>query len=85
LCLMDCQQVDANDISRVIREGEIVSSSLDPRKGNCPNYILRGTNKKGLKMTIFITQCGNVSKVTNCYLTNVPATCNCDEKRMKPV
>ncbi len=85
LCSMDCQEIDANDISEVIRTGEIVSYSLNLPKGNCPDYVLRGTNKKGKKLTIFITQCGNVSRVTNCYNANVSASCNCDDKKPKPL
>lgn len=85
MCLMDCQEIDANDISEVIRNGEIISYSLDMSKNNCPDYVLKWTDKHGKKLTIFITQCGNVSRVTNCNNANVPASCNCDDKKPKPL
>jgi hypothetical protein len=85
LCLMDCQQIDANDISQVIRAGEIISYGLNLVKGNCRDYVLSGANKRGARITVHITQCGNISKVTNCYITGGSAACNCEEIKMKPV
>ena len=85
LCLMDCQQINANEIAGVIRNGDVASYAIDLQKNNCPEYILKGTNKKGTGLTIFITQCGNVSKVTSCYNDNGAANCKCDGKKTRPL
>ncbi len=85
LCLMDCQQLDANDITEVIRNGEVVSYTRNLQKVNCRDYVLRGKGKKGFNITVFITQCSNVSKVTNCFGVNASGSCNCNDTKPKPI
>jgi hypothetical protein len=82
LCLMDCQQITANDITHILRNGEVLSMSLDLQKQPCPFYIVRGNTKKGVSIEVFVTQCGRANKISRCYKNSDPSTCNCREEKV---
>lgn len=82
LCLMDCQQITANDITHILKNGEVLSRSLDLQKQPCPFYALRGKTQKGVSIEVFVTQCGRATKISRCYKNSDPSTCNCREEKV---
>ena len=82
LCLMDCQEITANDITHILRNGEVLSRSLDLNKQPCPFYALRGKTQKGVSIMVFVTQCGRATKISRCYKNENPVGCNCKEEKV---
>jgi hypothetical protein len=82
LCLMDCQEITANDITRVLRDGEVLSRSLDLQKQPCPFYTLKGRTQKGVSISIDVTQCGRATKISRCYRIGNMVGCNCKEGKV---
>lgn len=79
LCRMDCQNITANEITEVLRKGEINYDNSDLRKRPCATFTILGKTKKNTGITIMIEQCGNVARITNCYLDDGSMPCNCPE------
>lgn len=77
LCRMDCQGITANDIMQVVRKGDIDYDNSDLRKRPCATFTINGKTKKGMGITIIVAQCGNVARITDCYLDDRSMPCNC--------
>jgi hypothetical protein len=79
LCKMDCQNINANDITVVLRKGEVNNDKSDMHKRPCGFFTILGKTKKGMVLSVMIDQCGTVARITNCYLDNGLMPCNCVE------
>jgi hypothetical protein len=79
MCRMDCENISANDITEVLRKGEINKNKSDRTKKPCAIFTILGKTKKGIGITIVITQCGKGIRVTNCYRNDGAMPCNCVE------
>ena len=77
LCRMDCQHISANDITDVIRKGEVDHDNSDLRKRPCASFTIVGKTKKGIDITIVVAQCGTVARITDCSLDDRSMPCNC--------
>lgn len=79
LCRMECQNISANDITEIVRRGEINPAKSDLRKRPCAIFTLYGKTKKGMGLSIIVSQCGTVARITNCYDVGGTIPCNCTE------
>ena len=79
LCRMDCENITANDITEVLRKGEINYNRSDLAKKPCAIFTTLGKTKKGIGITLVIAQCGKVVRITNCYRNDGAMPCNCVE------
>ena len=77
LCRMDCYFISANDITEIFRRGEVDLDNSDLNKRPCAIFTIQGKTKKTMNISISITQCGTVARVTNCFNTDRTIVCNC--------
>lgn len=77
LCRMDCHQVSANDITEIIRKGEIDYSSSDLRDKKNPIFVIQGYTKRRFYIRVIILQFGTVAKVVNCINLKQDFDCHC--------
>ena len=82
LCLMSCQEMTANDITYIVRYGDVISKT---NKQNCPSYVLKGETKAGLNITVQAIQCGRVVKIYKCFKSDHIINCNCGDENEDPV
>jgi hypothetical protein len=85
LCQMNCQQMTANDITYILRNGEVVSKARERSKQPCQTYTLRGKTKIGLDITVIVIQCGRASKILKCYRNVHSVSCECKDEDIIPV
>ena len=85
LCRMDCQNINANIIMGVLRNGEINRARSDLHKRPCPIFTVDRSTKQTMSIRIIVQQCGNVSKVLDCYDANGAAVCNCTNDEAMPL
>lgn len=85
LCRMDCHHISANDMTDIIKNGEINSASSDLRKRPCPIFTVGGVTKKGMRLSVIIEQCGTVARITNCYNPDETIICHCPEDKNQPI
>ena len=83
LCLINCQEMTANDITYILRNGDIVSKTIN--KQSCPSYVLKGKTKTGLNITVFVVQCGRATKIYKCYRSDHAINCDCWDESTLPV
>lgn len=83
LCLMDCQEITANDVTFLLRNGDVVSKAIN--KQGCPSYILSGKTKAGLSIKVFVIQCGRAIKIYKCYRSDHTNNCDCGDENILPV
>lgn len=81
LCRMDCENISANDITEVLRKGNVDYKYSDLTKRPCAIFTILGKSKKGIGITIVIAQCGKVVRITNCYRNDGAMPCNCVENK----
>ena len=77
LCRMECQNISANDITEILRRGEINKGKSDLHKRPCAIFTLNGKTKKGMGLSVVVSQCGTVAKITPCYDVAGTIPCNC--------
>ena len=77
LCRMDCQNISANDITEIVRKGEINPDKSDLTKLPCAIFTLSGKTKRGMGLSVVVSQCGTVARITNCYDVAGTIPCNC--------
>jgi hypothetical protein len=85
LCRMDCYLLTANDVTEVIRNGEINRDKSDLSKRPCPVFKLHGWIKKGKDVWISVEQCGRIAKIIDCYEDVGGLACNCTDNESRPV
>ena len=77
LCRMECQSISANDITEILRKGEINKDKSDLHKRPCAIFTLFGKTRKGMGLSVVVSQCGTVARITNCYDVAGTIPCNC--------
>jgi hypothetical protein len=77
LCRMDCRNINANDITELIKNGEVNFSESDIKNKPCPLFIVQGLTKKNMSLRLEIIQCGRVAKVIRCSYPGMDYSCNC--------
>jgi hypothetical protein len=77
LCRMDCRHISANDITEILKKGEINFAKSDLRDRPCPTFALQGFTKKGEHLRVIFAQCGTVGKVITCYSLDEEFICDC--------
>lgn len=85
LCLMNCQVMTANDITYVLRNGDVINRKAGGNKQPCPSYIITGRTKAGFGITISVIQCGRTTKISKCYRINYTINCKCSDVQVLPV
>ena len=85
LCLMNCHKITANDITYVLRNGEVINKMADGNKQPCPPYVISGKTKTGFGITIFVIQCGRTTKISRCYRNAFTMDCECRDDHVLPV
>ena len=85
LCRMDCQNINANIITGVLRNGEINRDKSDLHKRPCPIFTIDRSTKQTMSIRIIVQQCGNVAKILDCYDANAAAGCNCINDEAMPL
>lgn len=82
LCRMECYSVNANSIVAVFRNGNIQNRK---RKGSCTTFTINTITKQRMNIFMIVDQCGTVAKVTDCYIVNKEAPCNCIDIENQPI
>jgi hypothetical protein len=82
LCLMSCQQMTANDITYIVRHGDVINKT---NKHNCPSYVLKGKTRAGQSITVYAIQCGRAIKIYECFKSDHIINCNCRDENARPV
>lgn len=77
LCRMDCRHISANDITEILKKGEINFAKSDLKDRPCPTFAVQGLTLKGENIRVIFAQCGTVDKVITCYNLNEKFNCNC--------
>src|SRR6185436_16303841 len=78
LCRMECYSINANSITSIFRNGNIMDRK---RKKACTAFKVNTLTKQGMNIFIIVEQCGTVAEVTDCYIANREAPCECTENR----
>lgn len=78
LCRMNCWNITANEITELIKNGEINISASDIKNKPCPLFVVQGLTKKNRNLYAEIIQCGRVAKVANCSYLNPETGCPCE-------
>ena len=82
LCLMSCQGMTANDITYIVRHGDVINKT---NKQNCPSYVLKGKTRTGQGITVYAIQCGRAIKIYECFKSDHIINCNCGDENARPV
>jgi len=80
LCHMACYGFSADDVTEVLRNGEIKFSESDKQALPCPVFVLYGKAKSGREMHISVSQCGKLAKIKSCSIMNSVLYCDCQDK-----
>lgn len=83
LCQMDCYRVSANDISVIIRKGEINKSKTNYKQRPFPLIAVSGIIRNK-KVDVEIIQIGRIAKIRACTIDE-PFDCDCKDKVNRPV
>ena len=77
LCRMDCYQVNANDITELLRAGTINDVKTKKDEKPFPLFSVEGVTRKKIGIGIMIIQSGRVAKIKECYRTDGIFVCHC--------
>lgn len=83
LCRMECYRFTANDITDILKKGEVNLSGSDFNEWPCPIFAVRGVTNSGKKLGILVAQCGRVAKIRSCENTDVVINCDCPAEQIK--
>lgn len=84
LCRMDCYFLNANDVTEVLKNGEINLEKSDLKKRPCPVFKLHGRVKKDRSVWITVEQCGKIAKIIDCTDEGI-VVCNCTDNESRPI
>jgi hypothetical protein len=82
---MKCYRFTANDITEVLKNGEVNFSESDINEWPCPIFAIRGVTNGGKKLGILVAQCGRVAKIRSCDKTDVKNNCDCPAEQTKNI
>jgi len=82
LCRMECSGINANSIIPVFRNGNVQSRM---RKQTCTIFIVNALTKQRMNIFMVVEQCGTVAKITDCYIENRLAPCECTNIENRPM
>lgn len=85
LCRMDCLRITANEITEILKKGEVISSLSNLRALPCPIFAVQGLTTGGRKLGIEVTQCGTVAKITACDNLAEVQICNCPAEQYEGI
>jgi hypothetical protein len=74
---MDCRHISANDITDILKKGQINFNKSNLEDKPCPTFAVQGFTNKGESLRVIFAQCGTVEKVVTCYNLNEDFICNC--------
>jgi len=74
---MRCYQFNANDVTEILKIGEVNFSQSDVHARPCPIFAVRGVTKSGKRLGILVVQCGRVAKIRSCDNLTVMYQCDC--------
>jgi hypothetical protein len=77
LCRMDCRHIDANDITAILKNGEINFYKSNLKDKPCPTFALQGITATGEHIRVIVAQCGKVAKIVTCYNLRQDFDCDC--------
>jgi hypothetical protein len=77
LCRMACYHFSANDITEILKNGEVNFSKSDIHARPCPIFAIRGITKKGKILGLLVAQCGRIAKIKSCDNMTVMNQCDC--------
>lgn len=83
LCRMECYRFTANEITEILKKGDVNISESDINEWPCPIFAVRGVTNSGKKLGILVTQCGRVAKIRSCDKTGVVVNCDCPAEQVK--
>lgn len=77
LCRMECRQITADEVRKVMYSGLLNNRKSDPYEQPCPTFALEGETGKYQKVLVVFAYCSDVTKVITAYPVGVqdPATC----------
>ena len=76
-CRMDCRHISQNDISDIMRTGEINYAKTDVNDTPCATYAVQGYSNDGQHLRVIFAQCQTKTKVVTCYDLQKDFECNC--------
>lgn len=82
LCRMECFSINANSVVAIFKNGDI--QDRKPKK-NCTVFTINIVTKQEKNIVIIVEQCGTVARVSDCYIANQGAPCNCTDIENPPI
>ena len=85
LCRMDCFHISANDITEILKKGDINLSQSNLHARPCPIFAIGGITKRGVKLNVIVVQCGTVITITSCGNLSKVFACDCPTEQNEGV
>jgi hypothetical protein len=77
ICLMACQQVQKEEIKRIIKKGVILLNKSNKFGRPCPTFAVQGSFKNGKSLRVMLEQCKQETRVLSCSIVNLNMKCEC--------
>lgn len=77
LCRMDCRHISPNDITQILKRGEINFSKTYLHDTPCPTFAVEGVTARGEHLRVIIAQCARVAKIITYYDMDIDFSCHC--------